>query len=193
MQLPEIIGIAGTNGAGKDTLADLRFEQKGALKVSLSDILRVEATKRGLGHDRENLRMISTEWGRKFGAAALSVMTLENYWETQTDERTGLSIVSIRRPAEAKVIQDNNGMIFWIDADRRTRYNRVKDGKRGRAEDMVSYEEFCADEDAELYPGSKDPFLVNMSAVRAMADERILNDFSSELEYEKYLLDTYTV
>jgi dephospho-CoA kinase len=73
--LPEIIGIAGTNGSGKDTLADLRTQRTGARKVSLSNILRVEADKRGLSHERANLSMISSEMGTKLGAGALSSMT----------------------------------------------------------------------------------------------------------------------
>ena len=35
VKLPEIIGISGTNGAGKDTLAALRREKEGAEHVSL--------------------------------------------------------------------------------------------------------------------------------------------------------------
>lgn len=59
--LPEIIGLAGTNGAGKDTLGDLRLSRHNARKVSLSDILRAEADKRGLPHERIHLSRISTE------------------------------------------------------------------------------------------------------------------------------------
>ncbi len=78
-KLPEIIGLAGTNGAGKDTLGDLRFSRQGARKVSLSDILRAEADKRNLSHERKNLGAISTEWGSKLGAGALSTMTIRNF------------------------------------------------------------------------------------------------------------------
>jgi dephospho-CoA kinase len=142
MKLPEIIGVAGSNGAGKDKLADVRLERQHARKVSLSDILRTEATKQGLDHSRENLSSISTRWGRKFGAGALSLMTLKNFAETRTDNETGISIVSIRRPAEAVTIQEHGGIVLWIDADREIRYQRILEAQRDRIDDMVTYEEF---------------------------------------------------
>lgn len=191
MQLPEIIGLAGTNGAGKDTLGDLRFERQNARKVSLSDILRIEATSRGLTHERENLREISAEWGRKMGAGALSVMTLRNFEETRLDTETGISIVSVRRPAEAEIIQDEGGMVFWIDADREMRYDRIQAAARNRVDDVVSFEEFCAQEDIEMYPDSDDPFVVNMAGVRDIADVHVTNEFGTEKQYRAYLEDTY--
>lgn len=42
MRLPEIIGISGTHGAGKDTLAALRADKENALHVTVSDILRAQ-------------------------------------------------------------------------------------------------------------------------------------------------------
>lgn len=51
--MPEIIGISGTNGAGKDTLAALSHEKEGAEHVSLSDILRRELIACGITPERE--------------------------------------------------------------------------------------------------------------------------------------------
>lgn len=62
VKLPEIIGISGTNGAGKDTLAALRHEREGAEHVSLSDILRRELTMLGVPLERENLMNLSRQW-----------------------------------------------------------------------------------------------------------------------------------
>lgn len=202
MKLPEIIGISGTNGAGKDTLAELRFERQNARLVSLSDILRAEATNRGLDQGRESLGMISTEWGRVFGAGALSLMTIRNYWDTRTDDETGLSIVSVRRPAEAEVIQEDGGTILWIDADRELRYQRVlaRLEKSGRITDAVSYEEFCAQEDREMHPESDDPFALNMAGVRDIANIHLENNFVvegdedgklGEAKYKAFLVDEF--
>lgn len=87
--LPKIIGVAGTNASLKGTLAARRQETQHTQTAELSDILRIEATNRGLSHERENLRAISTEWGRKLGAGALSTMTLNRYWQERTDPETG--------------------------------------------------------------------------------------------------------
>lgn len=190
-KLPEIIGLAGTNGAGKDTLGDLRANRQGARKVSLSDILRVEADKRGLSHERQNLSAISTEWGRKLGAGALSHMTIANFRETRTDAEQGLSIVSVRRPAEAEVIQDEGGTVFWIDADRALRYQRIREANRGRVDDLVSFEEFCAQEEREMYSQDDDPFALNMAGVRDIANIHLENNFISEEEFKTNLIERF--
>jgi len=183
MKLPEIIGVAGTNGAGKDTLADLRFEKQGILKVGLSDILRTEEATRALaeGRDpdfsRESLGLIGKEWARQFGAAALALMTLKEYADTKTDETKGISLVSIRRLAEAEAIKDAGGTIIWVDADRELRYRRLQEAKRDRPEDLDPFDVFCAKEDFEMYPASDDPFLMNMAGVRDSADIHLENNY----------------
>lgn len=192
-KLPEIIGLAGTNGAGKDTLGDLRFTREGARKVSLSDILRTEADKRGLSHERENLGAISTEWGSKLGSGALSVMTIANFIETRTEAESGLSIVSVRRPDEARAIQREGGLMLWIDAAREIRYQRIIEANRGRVTDVKTYEEFCAEEDREMYPVSDDPFALNMAGVRDISDIHLMNEFDSREEFEADLIDQFSL
>jgi hypothetical protein len=177
-EFPEIIGIAGTNASLKGTLAARRFETQGAVVEELSNILRTEATLRGLPHERENLRAISTEWGRKMGAGALATMTLDHYYETRTDASTGISVVSIRRPAEARVIQENGGAVIWLDADREVRYARILSGNRNRVDDLKTFEEFASEEDVEMHPSSDDPFLINMSGVRDIADIHVDTTFA---------------
>lgn len=191
--LPEIIGVAGTNGSGKDTLARLRFERQNARNVSLSDILRIEADRRGVSRERENLSAISTEWGRKFGAGALAVMTIQEFRETRTATEPGLSITSVRRPAEAAVIRDEGGAIIWIDADREGRYQRILDRQEGRSEDFISYEEFCANEEKEMHPASNDPAELNMAGVRDMADIHLRSEFESGDHFKKYLIERFSL
>jgi len=190
-KLPEIIGLAGTNGAGKDTLGDLRLKLHNARKVSLSDILRDEADKRGLPHERIHLGAISTELSTQLGAGALSLATIKNFQETRTYGETGLSIVSIRRPDEGRAIQDVGGKLIWIDADRHIRYQRILDANRGRVTDVKTFEEFCAEEDREMYPESPDPFTLNMSAVRDIADIHVVNEFDSKTKFEKNLIKRF--
>jgi cytidylate kinase len=61
----KVIGISGTNGSGKDTLGRALSLRHNFLFVSVTDLLREEARRRGLAIERENLRMISAEWRRK--------------------------------------------------------------------------------------------------------------------------------
>lgn len=191
MKLPQIIGIAGTNGSGKDALGYIRQSLSKSVTVSLSDILRHELDKKGISHERENLRSLSAEWRAAEGPGVLAVKTIEQYNE-QKEARglTGLSIVSLRHPAEAQAIKDAGGMVIWVDADVRIRYERITNRGEGRPEDQKTFEEFVAEESAEMSPEGNSEGL-NMSGVRDLADIKITNDFDSLQEYEKYLVEQF--
>ncbi len=193
MNLPKIIGIAGTSGAGKDTLGDLLVERKHYKFVSVSDILRAELTKQGVPHEREYLRALSSKWHRDFGPGNLSRRTIEAYiLEEETEGYQGLAIGSIRRPSEAKVIQDEGGVVLWIDADQMLRYDRIQAANRGRHEDTATFEEWLDDENAEMTPPSDDDgSALNMAGVRDIADVHVENDFDSFKAYRDYLIKEF--
>ena len=50
----KIIGIAGTNGAGKDTIADMLADKHGFLFVGATEMFLGELAKRGWPTDREH-------------------------------------------------------------------------------------------------------------------------------------------
>jgi dephospho-CoA kinase len=192
MKLPKIIGIAGTNGAGKDTLGELLAERCGYKFVSVSDILREELTKQNIPHDREKLGQLSTKWAREHGPGVLSVKTIESYVAIEKAEGyKGLVIGSIRRPAEAHAIQDEGGCVLWVDADRQTRYRRLQSNARGRITDILSFEDWSAEEDREMHPQSDDPTVLNMSATRDVCDKIVMNNFATQSEYREYLIKEF--
>lgn len=194
MKLPEIIGISGTNGAGKDTLASLRHEKEGAEHVSLSDILRKELSALGVPAERENLMALSRQWREESGDyGVLATRTIQRYLgdKAVTETINGLSIVSVRHPDEARRIKEANGKIFWIDADPSLRYERVQHGGRNRIDDQKSFEEFIREEQREINPLNPSPASVNLGAVSRMADVKIDNNFNSESGYIDFLLDQY--
>jgi hypothetical protein len=102
-----------------------------------------------------------------------------------------LSIVSIRRPDETRAIQDEGGAVFWIDADRDVRYQRILKANRGRIDDLVTYEQFCAQEDAEMVPSSEGTMVLNMSGVRDIADGHIENAFRVKQDFNDYLVQRF--
>lgn len=192
MKLPKIIGIAGTNGAGKDTLGELVAERCGYKFVSVSDILRAELTKQGVPHEREHMSALSTKWAREHGPGVLSVKTIEAYIEEEEREGySGLVVGSIRRPAEVHAVQQEGGVVFWIDADRKTRYDRIQSGNRGRHDDAKTFEQWCAEEDREMHPDSDDPTVLNMAATRDETDRTIENNFSTQEAYRDYLIKEF--
>lgn len=181
MKLPAIIGVSGTNGAGKDVLGDLLREERGYTVVSLSDILREELTRDGLEHSRENLSGRSRQIRQAEGDGAMSKRTIEKH-----QDKHGLVITSIRTPGEAEVIQDSGGVVVWVDADQRLRYDRLVDARRGRVTDEISFEEFCKQEASEMTPTSQGNGL-NMAGVKSRSDVTIINEFSSVAQYQEYL------
>lgn len=192
MKLPRIIGIAGTNGAGKDTLGELLAERRGYKFRSVSDILREELTAQGIPHEREHMRALSTKWANEHGFGVLSVKTIDAYVEEEKREGySGLAIGSIRRPAEAAAIHAEGGIVIWIDADKRRRYDRIQANSRGRTDDEHSFEDWSKHEDVEMRPIEGEPGSVNMLGVKEIADIHVDNNFDTFEAYKEYLIKEF--
>lgn len=170
----KIIGLAGTNGSGKDTIGDLLAEKHGFLFISGSDLLRDEARKRGLPVERENLRMISAEWRRKSGLGALIDQAIELYQKDSSGQTGGMVIASLRNPGEADRVHELGGTVIWVDADPKVRYDRVFSRQR-TDEDNKTFEEFLSEEQTEM-THSGDAATLNMGAVKELADITLLNN-----------------
>lgn len=189
MKLPKIIGITGTNGAGKDTLGELLAERCGYKFRSVSDILREELTSQGIAHEREHMRALSTKWANEHGHGVLTIKTIEAYVEEEEHEGyKGLVIGSIRRPAEAEAIHTEGGIVIWVDADKRLRYERIQANNRGRVDDNYSFEEWSKHEDIEMQSIEGQPGSINMLGVKEIADIHIENNFESYDAYIDYLI-----
>lgn len=173
----KIIGTSGTNGSGKDTVGEILAEKYNYLFVSVSDLLRMECRKRGIAVSRENLRMVSAEWRREFGLGVLVDKAVELAQNAQK-QYDGVVASPMRNVAEAQHLRDIGGTLVWIDADPHLRYERIRSANRGRAdEDNKTYEEFLAEEAAEMHPSDPtDPSVLNMAGVKVLADVTILNE-----------------
>jgi dephospho-CoA kinase len=182
-----IIGLGGTNGAGKDTVGKLLAGQYNLLFVSVSDLLREEARKRNFPVTREVLRTISAEWRREFGLGVLVDRAIE---KCQTDtQKTYAGVVAcpMRNPGEAQHVKDLGGLIIWVDAEPKVRYDRIQATKRGRdGEDGKTYEEFLAEEQIEMHTIG-DAATLDMTAVRALADVQLQND--GDVENLQHMLE----
>ena len=182
--LPPIIGVSGTNGAGKDYLATLLHERVGYQSVSLSDILREELTAQGKPHTRENLSALSKQIRDVMGGGGMVRKVFAKYGQDK------LCITSIRTPGEAREIQQAGGIIVWVDADPQIRYARIMDGARGRVTDTLSFEEFQEQQRAEMTTSQQGGGL-HMAAVRDIADISIDNNFSSLDEYAAHAIKLF--
>jgi dephospho-CoA kinase len=177
---PRIIGLAGTNGSGKDTVGQILAGQHGYLFVSVTEILRDELRRRGLEVTRENLRDLSAEWRRESGQLGMLVDKVVEIYKKSPDKFNGVAIASIRNPGEADRVHELGGTMIWVDADPKIRYGRVQANAASRqrkGEDNKTFEQFLAEEQAEMNkPAGGDDATLNMSAVKAKCDVFIDND-----------------
>lgn len=172
-----IIGISGTNGSGKDTVGELLAQSFGYTFISVTDALRAECARRGWSTDREFTRRISTEWRREFGLAVLVDRAIQTY-KAASGNATGVAMASLRNPFEAERIHQLGGVMIWVDADPKIRYQRVVGAARGRGdEDNKTFEQFIKDDSAEMHPpkGAGDSAL-NMAQVKAKSDFIVINN-----------------
>jgi dephospho-CoA kinase len=185
----KLIGVAGTNGAGKDAVGHLLSEHYNFLFITVTDLLREECRKRGLPIERENLRMVSAEWRREHGTGVLVDKAVEAFRSLPDNDRyTGLVIASLRNPGENDRVHELEGQILWVDAKPEVRYDRIQKNaaSRGRAaEDTKTFEQFMAEEEAEMHPPEgADSAMLNMAAVKENSDLFVENNSSNLRTFE---------
>lgn len=167
-----VIGLGGTNGAGKDTVAHLLVEKYGFFWADSTTIVGEELDKRGLSHERINKAAVMAEWRRQYGMAAIVDKGLELF---KAGDYQGLVVSSLRHPGEADRIHELGGTMVWVDADPKVRYARITSNDRGRVEDRKTFEEFMAEEQREMHPVG-DEATLHGAAVKERADIFIEND-----------------
>jgi dephospho-CoA kinase len=181
MATTNLIGISGTNGAGKDLLGQILQDYFNFVFISMTDVLREDLVSRNLPPDREHSRQLSAQWRRESGLGVLIDKAMERYHEPNQESGSGLAVSSIRNPGEADRVHELGGIMIWLDADPQIRYKRLQAnlGRRGahrNVDDQKTFEEFMADERAEMYPESDDPAVLSMIDVKKKADFFIIND-----------------
>lgn len=178
----KIIGLAGTNGSGKDTVGHLLADKYGYLFADATTMLGDELTKRGLAHERANKASLSAQWRREHGMGVIVDKAVEAY---KKGAYKGLIVGSLRHPGEADRVHELGGKVLWVDADQRVRYDRITSNSRGRIEDNKTYNQFVAEEAREM-SHSGDAATLNMGAVKERADIFLLNNGNDIEEFKKY-------
>jgi len=163
-----VMGITGTNGAGKGTVVDYLIKKKGFKHFSASGLITEELIKKNRPVNRDNMILMGNELRAKNGANYLARELLRR----ASKENANSIIESIRTPGEVEELKKNNGILIAVEANQRLRYERNL--KRGSAKDKVSFEEFVAQEKQEMV--SDDPNKQNLSACKKAADYVIENN-----------------
>jgi len=170
---PRLIGLTGTNGAGKGEVAAY-LGKKGYAYFSLSDVIREELTKRDEEVTRDNLIRMGNQLREKFGADILARQVMEKI--------KGKAIVdSIRNPQEVEYLRKQKDFILLsVDAPVELRYERVK--QRGRIESVSNLREFIHKEEEEMTNRKKGQQLRNCMS---LADITLINDGTLEDLFKK--------
>ena len=163
---PRLIGLTGTNGAGKGEAAAY-FGTKGYACFSLSDVIREELERRGEPPSRDNLIRTGNELRERFGPDVLARRTVEKIG------REGRAVIdSIRNLSEVGYLRLQGGFVLLaVDAPVAVRFARA--AARGRDESAADLEAFRKKEDLERRGGEA---AQQLEACMAAADRLIVND-----------------
>ena len=164
-----LIGITGTDGAGKGAVVSYLVEHGGFVHYSARSIWEEEFRKRGMDNNRANMRLVANELRATHGNYFLVVFFLKKKSKDATKKAI---IESIRATAEVDTLKANGGILLAVDADKKVRYKRIKGRRSGS--DQVSFEEFIAQEALEM--NDPDPNGMQKAKVISMADYTILNN-----------------
>lgn len=121
---PNIIGITGPFGSGKTTASQF-FEKKGYKVIALSSFLEEEAKKRKLQITRKVLQDLGNEWRSLYGHGVLMDKALKSARGEQK-----IVIDGVRNLGELVVLKKKKGIVLAVIADRKVRYDRLKNLKR---------------------------------------------------------------
>jgi dephospho-CoA kinase len=172
-----IIGITGTNGAGKGTVVDYLVKQKGFTHYSVRKFLTEEIKRRGLPVDRVHMRIVGNDLRKTYEPGYIAKELLRRAQEGGGDA----VIESLRSVGEADYLK-SQGMLVWaVDADRQKRYERIV--LRGTDTDKVTFEKFCEQEDIEM--SSTESFDMNVFGIIEMADVVLSNNGTPEELYKQ--------
>jgi dephospho-CoA kinase len=163
-----LIGVTGTNGAGKGALVEYLVSAKGFSRYSARTVILDELRARHLPDTRANMREVANDLRKQHGAAYV----IEKLYAMAKDD--GKAVVeSVRTIGEAEFLKEKGAKILAVDADIRGRYERVANNPDKELAHMT-FEDFCKIEDREM--ASSEPWDMNVFGVMQMADVRIHND-----------------
>ncbi len=159
-----IVGLTGPNASGKSEVA-AHLQRLGFACHSLSDIVREEASVRGLDHSRVHLIAVGNELRRAAGPGVLASRIRSRLAQRDV-------VDSIRNPAEVEELRRESGFhLLGLDASVELRFQRSR--LRGRVGDGVSLEDFMTAEEAE---NTADPAAQQLRATLQLADVTLVND-----------------
>lgn len=175
-----IIGITGTNAAGKGETANI-LKRLGYKYYSLSDMIREEASLKKEEPNRDNLIRIGNEFRLRYGEGIWGKKLAE---KLKHEERDKIVIDSIRHPMEVKELkklESKKFILLSINASLELRFQRaLKRARPGDPKTGADFDDFKRKEELEKTTGKN---VQQLSATMKLADYEIINNSTlKELE-----------
>lgn len=146
----QLIGVTGTAGAGKDTVAELLCQVFGLQNLSSGDFLRVitrYAYRQPYDFNpaRDQLYQVANYLRTEINPATLVHLCI---LQAQVQQLPGAVISGLRSMGEAEAVRAAGGIIVGVDADAHVRYNRMTKRRRD-TEAQWTLDEFLKQDDFE--------------------------------------------
>jgi len=164
-----IIGITGTDGAGKGAVVDYLIDTKGFVHYSSRDLITAQIQANNLPVNRENMRLVANQMRKEHG---LDVIVKTALQRMRAEGVHDAIIESIRALQELEALHAAGGHLLAVDANQDMRYQRIS-GRQSEA-DKVSFQEFVAQEQIEM--NDPDPNGMQKASVIQKADYTIMNN-----------------
>ncbi|MGE5541263.1 MAG: AAA family ATPase [Bacillota bacterium] len=166
-----LIGITGTNGAGKGAVVEYLVANKGFSRYAGRMVILEAIEARGLTPNRTTMRDVGNELRKEHGPAYI----MERLYELTKDD-THAVLESVRTVAEAEFLKEKGAFLIAVDADKQTRYERVVSMSHDAV--PLTVEQFTEMEDREM--ASSEPWDMNVFGVMQLSDARIENNGTVE-------------
>jgi dephospho-CoA kinase len=145
-----LIGVTGTAGAGKDTVANLLCEMFTLQNLSSGDFLRVITRYTykqpyDFNPARDQLYQVANYLRTEINPATLVKLCI---LQAHTQQLPGAVISGLRSMGEAEAIREAGGIIVGVDADPHVRYDRMT-ARRRDSEAQWTLDEFLKQDEYE--------------------------------------------
>ena len=174
-----IMGISGLPGSGKSLVSEIASE-KGAMIISMGDIIREESKKRN-----EPTKETAKNLRKEYGQYIIAELTIKKIKKIHDEGfKSSIIVEGIRSPYEVNLFKESfdDFIILSIFANPELRFNRIK--SRKREDDAKSYDEFVQRDKRELGFGIGDvislsnKIIINESDIESYTEE--INKFLEE-------------
>jgi dCMP deaminase len=167
-----IIGVTGTNAAGKGEIVNILID-RGFKHYSVREFLIEEIRERGLPVNRESMVMVANDLRQQNSPSHI----VERLYNEAKSVGGNIVIESLRTPGEIMSLRDNRDFhMLSVDADPKLRYTRMLE--RASETDGVNFEKFMADEILEME--NVDPAKQNIKKCIEMSEFKLENNSSIE-------------